>query len=83
MKSSTIVSFVAIANGAFAFPAIMEQALKKGQQAGKLAKRALGVNPGFNAAQQLIDVSGPHAWIAPGSKDLRGPCPGLNALANQ
>jgi hypothetical protein len=83
MKSSLIVNFVALANGAFAFPAIMEEAMKKGQQAGKLAKRVLGVSPGFNAAQQRIDVTGPHAWITPGSKDLRGPCPGLNALANQ
>ena len=31
---------------------------------------------------QLIDVTGVHAWKAPGPKDLRGPCPGLNALAN-
>ena len=31
---------------------------------------------------QLIDVTGEHAWVAPGPKDIRGPCPGLNALAN-
>ncbi|KAL8708127.1 MAG: hypothetical protein Q9220_006981 [cf. Caloplaca sp. 1 TL-2023] len=31
---------------------------------------------------QLIDVTGAHAWKAPGPNDLRGPCPGLNALAN-
>ena len=31
---------------------------------------------------QLIDVTGDHAWVAPGPNDLRGPCPGLNALAN-
>ena len=31
---------------------------------------------------QLIDVTGKHAWVAPGPNDLRGPCPGLNALAN-
>ncbi|KAL8786591.1 MAG: hypothetical protein Q9195_008148 [Heterodermia aff. obscurata] len=31
---------------------------------------------------QLIDVTGVHAWKAPGPDDLRGPCPGLNALAN-
>ena len=37
---------------------------------------------GFNAAQQHIDVPGAHAFIAPGSSDLRGPCPALNALAN-
>ena len=31
---------------------------------------------------QLIDVTGDHAWVAPGPNDIRGPCPGLNALAN-
>ena len=35
----------------------------------------------FNT-NQLIDVTGTHAWVAPGPSDLRGPCPGLNALAN-
>ncbi|KAF2994254.1 hypothetical protein E8E13_001492 [Curvularia kusanoi] len=29
-----------------------------------------------------IDVSGKHAFRAPGKYDQRGPCPGLNALAN-
>ena len=29
-----------------------------------------------------IDVSGKHAFKAPGKYDQRGPCPGLNALAN-
>ena len=29
-----------------------------------------------------IDVSGDHAFKAPSSDDQRGPCPGLNALAN-
>ena len=32
--------------------------------------------------EQLIDVTGKHAWQAPGPEDLRGPCPGLNAFAN-
>ncbi|KAJ9659345.1 hypothetical protein H2198_003221 [Neophaeococcomyces mojaviensis] len=38
----------------------------------------------FNAQEQLIDVSGQHAFVAPNLKagDQRGPCPGLNALAN-
>ncbi|MCJ1467783.1 hypothetical protein MMC07_006408 [Pseudocyphellaria aurata] len=31
---------------------------------------------------QLVDVTGEHKWVAPGPNDLRGPCPGLNALAN-
>lgn len=29
-----------------------------------------------------IDITGKHAFQAPGKNDQRGPCPGLNALAN-
>lgn len=29
-----------------------------------------------------VDVSGDHAFVPPGEGDQRGPCPGLNALAN-
>lgn len=47
-------------------------------------KRVLGIAPGFNADAQRIDVSGEHAFVPPNfsAGDLRGPCPGLNALAN-
>ena len=31
---------------------------------------------------QLIDVTGQYKWVPPGPNDIRGPCPGLNALAN-
>ncbi|EME38607.1 hypothetical protein DOTSEDRAFT_141021, partial [Dothistroma septosporum NZE10] len=31
---------------------------------------------------QLVSVSGENVWKAPGSGDIRGPCPGLNAAAN-
>lgn len=31
---------------------------------------------------QLIDVNGTHAFQPPQSGDLRGPCPGLNAMSN-
>jgi hypothetical protein len=38
-------------------------------------------NPPFNAEEQYVDVSqgSGHEWVAPGSSDLRGQCPGLNA----
>ncbi|KAM0545827.1 hypothetical protein ACHAPJ_011154 [Fusarium lateritium] len=38
----------------------------------------------FNAKEQRISVSGKHAFVPPNFKagDQRGPCPGLNALAN-
>lgn len=36
----------------------------------------------FNAKDQLVSVTGAHAYKAPGATDLRGECPGLNAAAN-
>ncbi|KAF2167249.1 hypothetical protein M409DRAFT_22676 [Zasmidium cellare ATCC 36951] len=53
-----------------------------GQGAVKALSQTPVATPGFNAALQRIDVSGVHAWRAPGPNDQRGPCPGLNALAN-
>jgi hypothetical protein len=40
--------------------------------------------PRFNAQAQYINVSkgSGHEFVPPGSGDLRGPCPGLNAFAN-
>ncbi|TID22771.1 aromatic peroxygenase [Venturia nashicola] len=81
MKLS-IMCAAGLAGSALAFPSIMNEALEEGRKAGKVAKRVLGFNPGFDAAAQLVDVHGSHAWQAPGTSDLRGPCPGLNALAN-
>lgn len=36
----------------------------------------------FDANAQRISTSGQYKFVPPGSGDLRGPCPGLNALAN-
>lgn len=36
----------------------------------------------INDFSKPISVTGDHAWQAPGEGDQRGPCPGLNALAN-
>ena len=47
-----------------------------------IQKRVNGIAPGFDAAAQHIDTSGAHAFVPPSDTDLRGPCPGLNALAN-
>jgi hypothetical protein len=40
--------------------------------------------PIFDAKAQLVNVSKGtgHEFVPPGSGDLRGPCPGLNAFAN-
>lgn len=56
-----------------------------GRQAGAGAASALFEPvPMFNAAEQYIDVSpgSGHEYVAPKKGDLRGPCPGLNAMAN-
>ena len=38
---------------------------------------------GFNAEQQYVSNSGEYAFVAPDLiTDARGPCPGLNAMAN-
>ncbi|PPJ54668.1 hypothetical protein CBER1_06012 [Cercospora berteroae] len=39
-----------------------------------------GGGPGGSGA--AIEVTGEHEWQAPGPGDQRGPCPGLNAMAN-
>lgn len=36
----------------------------------------------FNEKEQFVSIDGEHAFVAPISGDLRGPCPGLNAAAN-
>lgn len=44
------------------------------EQMARSRKRATSSSP--------IDVSGDHAFVPPSAGDQRGPCPGLNALAN-
>lgn len=80
-----------------AFPAFLSEAFLHGRAAepdpglidspcphmAELMKRqAPGVTPPFNAAQQYVSNTGSYAFVAPGPNDQRGPCPGLNAMAN-
>jgi len=51
--------------------------LKEREGQPKVEKRAI-----FNADAQRISNTGAHRYIAPGPNDLRGPCPGLNVMAN-
>ncbi|KAH7341385.1 Chloroperoxidase [Rhizoctonia solani] len=48
------------------------------------SKRQSNVAPlaTFDPVKQKIDVTGEHAFKPPVESDKRGPCPGLNALAN-
>ncbi|KAJ7304862.1 oxidase-like protein [Mycena albidolilacea] len=66
--------FVAVAQRCAAFPSSYFE-----DRAPHLANRTTA---DFNPAAQLIDVTGDHSFQAPGPDDLRGPCPGLNAMAN-
>lgn len=45
-------------------------------------RQAPGVTPPFDASQQYVSNTGSHAFKAPSATDQRGPCPGLNAMAN-
>lgn len=36
----------------------------------------------FDPTSQHVSTTGEYTWVAPGAGDQRGPCPGLNALAN-
>lgn len=85
MKSSTFICLAA-ACSANAFPNIVEHLAQR-----DVRPRAEGdswgglfplTTPDFDAAAQYVDTTGEHAWKAPGQHDQRGPCPGLNSLAN-
>ena len=82
--TTTVVTGCPYAELALENPNLLNEHLKEREvsKAGKqYEKRQSG--PGnipfttFNE-NQLIDVTGEHAWVAPGPNDLRGPCPGLN-----
>ena len=92
MKSTLIAAVAAFSNPLAAFPTIALEAAQLAARNSDFSstakaaheKRLNGILPGFNAAEQFIDVSGEHAFTPPdfSAGDLRGPCPGLNALAN-
>ncbi|KAI1422637.1 hypothetical protein F5Y12DRAFT_799343 [Xylaria sp. FL1777] len=45
-------------------------------------RQAAGITPYFDAKMQYVSNTGDHAFVPPGGSDQRGPCPGLNAMAN-
>lgn len=79
VQFASIVGLLALSQTGLAFPSF-PNAIRSSTHNHK--KRVNGIAPGFDAAAQHIDVSGAHAFVPPGHGDLRGPCPGLNALAN-
>jgi Peroxidase, family 2 len=85
MKYALTLAAMAIAIGdVTAFPALaMENMDKLSKKSDTKEKRVLGV-AGFDAKSQFVSNTGTHAFVAPNfaKGDLRGPCPGLNAMAN-
>ena len=64
-------------------PESFNDLLKRSHPEKEVEKRQSGTLPFTTFSEdQLIDVTGEYAWVAPGPGDIRGPCPGLNALAN-
>ncbi|KAK5170829.1 hypothetical protein LTR04_003088 [Oleoguttula sp. CCFEE 6159] len=89
MKYSYVAVGAALLSQAVAFPAIAQEAATKmaarAAEDGSLktkVKRFLMPNPGFDAATQYVSNQGAHKFVPPGPGDQRGPCPGLNAMAN-
>jgi hypothetical protein len=80
MRLSTTVIALSLASSSLAYPFMATPGAARHYQewSQNKEKRQLG----FNAQAQSIDVSGDHSFVPPGAGDLRGPCPGLNALAN-
>ncbi|CAJ2509352.1 Uu.00g143780.m01.CDS01 [Anthostomella pinea] len=91
----TLVSAALSAGPVSAFPAHLAETFSKLRSASDIrsepngipscpfAKRQLpGVDPPFDAETQYVSNTGDHAFVAPSSNDQRGPCPGLNAMAN-
>ncbi|KAI5359743.1 putative chloroperoxidase [Septoria linicola] len=89
----TLLTTALLLNGAVAFPQIAEMVAKQKRQGVGIPEEVIPFPewPGtpnhatfnqFNAAQQLVSVSGDHEFRMPGPNDIRGPCAGLNAAAN-
>ncbi len=74
--NALVFALLSLLSGANAYPSIMA-ALGNDPHQGQ--KRQAG----SWSQSQRVDVSGTHAYAPPGPNDRRGPCPGLNALANQ
>lgn len=83
----TLVALLLAANGVFSFPNYKSLAGLSARELDEivpqLTVRTLEKPPGpmKDALTKLVNDPA-HPWIAPGSDDQRGPCPGLNTLAN-
>jgi len=82
MKATSFAT-LAMAGLANAYPSIMAHLSDQAMAAAPNEKRQTPVSiPPFDAASQYVSNQGQHAFVPPGPTDQRGPCPGLNAMAN-
>lgn len=87
MKHATSISLLSLfLNNVSAFPGIIDS-LAKQNIAGQKRQGGAGIpdlTPTFNEKLQHVSTTGKHAFVAPdlAGGDQRGPCPGLNAMAN-
>lgn len=91
MKSQLLAALAALPFSVLAFPSVIREAAALASDSeiatkAKAAheKRVNGLLVGFDPVAQYVNVSGAHVFVPPNfaAGDLRGPCPGLNALAN-
>ncbi|KAM3071057.1 hypothetical protein ACMFMG_009964 [Clarireedia jacksonii] len=92
----SLAAMALFATGALAFPASMFDITMNEDEKRNLASLAAQIEagvqkragtplaPGFSASQQYVSNKDEHAFVAPNfaAGDQRGPCPGLNAMAN-
>lgn len=89
MKATTAAAAALLAGFAYAFPAefmgkiAARSADYRIQLAAKEGRSELIKRVAFDASAQYVSNQGAHAFNPPGEGDQRGPCPGLNAMANQ
>lgn len=94
MLSSSITLIVLLVSLATAFPRLdpksLQELLKRGTESKACpfshfnAHERTKRQAGFDPVAQRVSTTGKYAWKAPNlaAGDKRGPCPGLNALAN-
>lgn len=81
MKSTPFI-YLAISGLASAYPNILQHLEEVESTSGHAKRQTPITTPPFDAKSQYVDTTGSHAFKAPGPNDQRGPCPGLNAMAN-
>ena len=75
MKLALTSTSLALFGFTHSLPSYAEQATVQKRQSGPG-----GIPFTTFSEDQLIDVTGEYAWVAPGPNDIRGPCPGLSKL---